>query len=345
MCQGTAELTLPKQSIERKMTPQIELRYPFVIASLAKPMSNPTPIAGDSSSRRLMRGRDKRTLHSNREFVTLRSRSGIVHAVRDLRGDQLAQLATDPEGTLWDNLDRPVKLGHGSQMVEAELSLLRRSAHVAYKRYRPRTLWKAFCGLFRHGRAWKSWHRGHALHARHIATARPLAMVECRGLPHAGVSYLVTEWIEDAENLHLLGWRMADEPLPIRLHVASRCAESVGRLVGRMHAWQIFHGDLKAANVLISFDQDTPSTYLIDVDDVRICRRLSHRRRVIDLARLATGLAAHSWVSRTVCRRFFRAYASQFPPGTIAWKPLWRAVVKRSRGMAAKMRRRGQPLL
>ncbi len=292
-----------------------------------------------------MRDRDRRALHGNREFVTLRSRSGIVHAVRELRGDQLAQLATDPEQKLWDNLDRPVKLGHGSQVVEAELSLLRRSTHVAYKRYRPRTPWKAFCGLFRRSRAWKSWYRGHALHSRDIATARPLAVVECRGLPNAGVSYLVTEWIENAENLHLLGWRLADEPLPVRLRVAGRCAESVGRLVGRMHAWQIFHGDLKAANVLISFDRDTPSSYLIDVDDVRIGGRLSYRRRVTDLARLATGLAAHDWVSLTVCGRFFRAYASQFPPGTIAWKPLCRAVVKRSRGMAAKMRRRGQPVL
>ena len=296
-------------------------------------------------ARRNLRRRDRRALRINREYVAVRRQSGEAYGVRDLAEDELVRILEDPEDLLWRNLDRPVKLDHGGVMVEAELPLIDRTVHVAYKCYRPRNWWKAVCGLFRRGRAPRGWYLGQALLQRRMATARPLALWQPRGGRFRQQGYLAVEWLDGAENLHLYGWRIAGLPPAERLRRAGRCAESLGRLIGRMHAWQIAHGDLKGSNLLVREHDQGVETYLIDVEDVRISARLGTKRLLADLARLAVSIEAHPWVTRTVRCRFFRAYVGQFPPGSVAWKPLWHLVGRRSRQITRRKRRRGEPLL
>jgi tRNA A-37 threonylcarbamoyl transferase component Bud32 len=278
-------------------------------------------------------------------YKVLRASGGEAYGVCDLPDAELKRLLDDPDALLWRNLHRPIKIAHSSLIVEADLPLENGVVRVAYKQYRPRNWWKSLWGLLRRGRARSAWHLGHALLARGIPTARPLAMCQPCGPWLFRSSYLATQWIETAENLHLYGWRLSDRPSDQRLECAARCAVSLGRLLGRMHALQIAHRDLKGANLLVAPQGDQPSTYLIDVDGVRFCRRLSSHRRAADLARLAAGLVAHPWITRSVCCRFVRAYVGQFPSGTIAWKPLWREVAAGSHRIIKRKRRRGQQVL
>lgn len=277
--------------------------------------------------------------------VELRTGRGWACGVGDLADGQLRRLLEDPDGLLWRHLDRPVKIDHDSLMVQAQLPLDRGPVPVAYKRYRPRNWWKSFCSLFRRSRARRAWRLGHALLARRISTARPLAVCEPRRPPVSGTCFLATEWIESAENLHLAGWQWKSRPGPERHRWAARCAESLGRLLGRLHALKFAHRDLKAANLLVVEDGPSVATYLIDLDGLRPRRRLSSRRRASNLARLAVGLHAHPWVSRTICCRFLRTYALQFPPGTINCKPLWHAVAAHTRRLTARQLRRGEQIL
>ena len=306
-----------------------------------------------------------------RNYTVLRANGGKAYGVPDLHKSRLQRLLEDPDVLLWQNVDRPggvwrpVKISHESLIVEAELPLSDGPAllswkgvswkRVACKRYRPRSWWKAFCWLFRRSRARCAWNSGRELLARGIATARPLAMCEIRRFWFRRTSYLFTEWIEAAENLHLYGWQLADLPIRQRLRSAARCAESLGRLIGRMHSLQIAHRDLKGANLLVAQGNtangnDRLQTYLIDLDGVQIRRRLSPARRAANLARLAASIQAHPWVSRTVCCRFLHAYADQFPPATVSmdavdWKSQWRNVAARSRRIVQRKRRRNQPVL
>jgi len=281
----------------------------------------------------------------DRDHKVVHAGGGKAFGVRDLAERELHGLLEDPDELLWRNLHRPVKLGYGSLMVEAELTLVGGPAHVIYKRYGPRGWWKSFCSIFRQSRARRAWHLARALLARQVDTARPLAVCEPHRPWFARASYLASEWIADAENLHIYGWRLADRPIRKRLRRAARCAESLGHLIGHMHASQIAHRDLKGANLLVADRGDRVAAYLIDVDGARICRHLSPARRAANLARLAAGIEAHPWVTRTMYCRFLRAYVRQFPPGQIAWKLLWRDVSARSRRMVIRKRRRGEQVL
>jgi tRNA A-37 threonylcarbamoyl transferase component Bud32 len=112
-----------------------------------------------------------------------------------------------------------------------------------------------------------------------------------------------------------------------------------------MHACGISHGDLKASNVLVVERGGEIETRLIDAEDVRIARRLTARRRLRDLARLATSIEAHPWVTRSILCRFLRSYLRQQGSDALAWKRVWRAVARRRRRLIDRKRRRGGQVL
>lgn len=276
---------------------------------------------------------------------TLCTANCAARGIGELPNSLFRRIAENPADFLWQNLVRPVKISHESIIVEAELPLDDHTVRVAYKQFRPRNWWKALCAWFRSSRAFDGWQRGRLLMAHGISTARPIFACRGRGWHSPGTSYLATQWIEGSENLHVWGWRLADCPLAFRLRRAAQCAESLGHLIGRMHAACITHRDLKAANLLVVEEGNQVTTWLVDLDGMRAGNNVSPERRASDLARLAVGLTAHAWVSRTICRRFLRAYATEFPPGTIDWKALWRAIVIHSARNVRRKRRRGQQVL
>ncbi len=87
--------------------------------------------------------------------------------------------------------------------------------------------------------------RTRALRTRHCDGTRPIAVIAPRGLLQLGAGYVATEWIADAQNLHLYLWRLARLPAVERLRQTRRTAVALGQLIGRMHAWRVAHRDLK----------------------------------------------------------------------------------------------------
>ena len=327
-------------------------------------------LASREHSRRIDRRRDRRALKTNRDFFSIRHHDADAgraeqagwawraHAVVDLPRAELEKLLDCPEALLWENLDRPVKLGHSSAMVRATLRLADGPQTVSYKRCRPKNRWKAFWVLIRlrGSRAMRGWRLGHAFLARGIATPRPIMVCEPRPPNGAAaawqdrLAYLATQWIEGAENLHLWAWALSKLPCDERMRYANECAASLGRLVGRMHARQVSHGDLKGSNVLVvdggnDSDKQSLKTLLIDLDGARIHKRLPRGRQVADLARLVTSVAAHPWAGNSLGRRFWASYAAEFPRGAVSRKTLWRAVAERSKKLVGKKQKRGEVVL
>ncbi len=299
--------------------------------------------------RGVARGRDKRSLRSNRDFHRSRVQQSYGMAVREVSREQLDELVKNPGRPLEANAHRPYKLSHRSVVVRAELPLGDRTVQVAYKRVRPRNWWKTLLHYFRRNPALEAWYYGHALLLRGIATARPLAVIERPrfGLPAEG--YLATQWIEGAKNLHVYAWELAGRPERERGRRVRQVAEALGGLLGRMHSWHVSHRDLKGCNILVVERENSVDCFLIDADSVRIPWRLSPFFRSFNLGRLATSLEAHRWVTRGDRLRFWRAYlaelhrrdASAWPTD---WKQGWRSVARASLRIIARLRRHGHEI-
>ena len=287
----------------------------------------------------IVRGRDKRCLRENRDFRRLRSSAGLAYAVQEIPRDELAALLADPNRPIREFHHAPAKISHSSVVVRAQLAVGGRMRTVAYKRCRVKSWWKAMLLPWRRSRALRGWLLGNALAQRGIPTARPLlACVPARGRD----SFLATQWIEGAENLHLFGWQIADRPPRERSRRAGQCAESLGELIGKLHAWRIAHRDLKGGNLAVVERDDCVESFLIDLDGMRVARRLPASTRADNLARLAASLELHPWVTPALRLRFLRAYVRTASPETSDWKQLWRQVQSSYEGLARRKRRAGR---
>jgi len=97
-------------------------------------------------------------------------------------------------------------------------------------------------------------------------------------------------------------------------------AEELGRVVGRMHARGIVHGDLRWGNILIVEGSERPRFVFLDNERTRQYARASKRKAMKNLVQL--NLVPADWLSRSERARFWRAYRAEYP--TLAGDPrLW----------------------
>lgn len=255
---------------------------------------------------RIAKSRDRRLLASNKSFRRLAAGCWSVHAVSEVSPETLAGLLRDPSELLRQGIDQPVKLSHSSVVVKSRLEVSGQVVEIAYKRSRAKNIAR----LIGHGllprRRLQGWLLGHALAVRGIATPRPLALVRRHGL--IPETYLATEWIADGLDLHSFVWKLEARSPAEREGRVEQLAECLGRLIGRMHAWNVSHRDLKANNLLIVEQTDALEAWLVDLDGVRILSRLTDDRRARDLARLIASLRRYDWLSCTIWPSFFRTY-------------------------------------
>jgi tRNA A-37 threonylcarbamoyl transferase component Bud32 len=279
-------------------------------------------------ARRIAARRDKRAWADNRDFFRVTTADGAAHAVRDLPRSLVEQLLHEPNRLWQAHVDRPVKLSVGSLVVEAELPTLAGPRHVAVKRLRPKNWLKTVASWFRRGRAPEAWYRGHALLARGIPTARPLVVYEPRRNPgHHG--FLVTEWLTDAEDLHLYAWDLAKRPAAERRRRIREVAEAAGKIIGRLHDQGFTHRDLKGNNLLVREMDGGVEMFLIDLDGLRQGSRPTQRACCKNLTRIALSAEMHPWVSRTDRLRFLRAYLRRYAADSAHdWKPWWRETAR-----------------
>jgi tRNA A-37 threonylcarbamoyl transferase component Bud32 len=277
--------------------------------------------------------------------VIIESSAATVWGDPALSESLFRAFALDPDILIRAAAGRPVKISHDSILVEVEWATGDRSIRAAVKQYRPRNVCKALLAMLRPAKSMENWRKAEFLRNCGVATPRPLLACQPHGWKELGNSYLATQWIDGAENLHVFAWQIAGRPLDARLRLAARCAEAIGQLLGRMHAAGAAHRDLKAANLIVAEAGGKVTVYLVDLDGLRLGEQIQAERRARDLARLAAGLHAHPWVTRSICRRFLRAYVNEAAAETIDWKSLWRAIAGQTARHVAGKKRRGQPVL
>jgi tRNA A-37 threonylcarbamoyl transferase component Bud32 len=115
------------------------------------------------------------------------------------------------------------------------------------------------------------------------------------------------EWVADGKGLDRYAAIRFAPPLgPARFAEKTGLIRELAATLARMHRKGVFHGDLKAGNVLVRARGSSPRVVFLDLDAVRFGRRVGFNDRALNLAQLDASLPA--CVSRWDRLRFLRDY-------------------------------------
>ena len=197
------------------------------------------------------------------------------------------------------------------------------------KRYNAFSWRVLFGSLFRDSGAVRALRGAAVLLEARIATAKPVAVVERRSWGMVTKSFFFTEAIERGKTVDAY-WRDDLSGLEGQNGFRRRRGflRALASLFKSLHGQDIYHGDLKDANILVvpSTDARADCFFLLDLEGIRRYRRLSDRRRIKNLVQLNRTLGRH--VRRTEKLYFLARYmSSRFDD--LRRKRLWSATILR----------------
>jgi len=168
---------------------------------------------------------------------------------------------------------KTIKQGGHNTIVTRNLDVGSVQLRVVVKHTRLRSGPRGWLAALRRSRALRQWHSAHALLARRIPTAWPLAAIEQRRSGRLTQSILLTERIDNSYDLKAV--LTTGDHLPPSARQRTAVARQLGRLVARLTLTGLRHRDCKASNILLRSDPATNTwqPYFIDLDGL-------HRRRL-----------------------------------------------------------------
>jgi serine/threonine protein kinase len=230
---------------------------------------------------------------------------------------------------------------HGCQIIKDQrkikvgrltLRVAGRPRTLFVKRYKAFSLRYKLASPFMQSGAFRSLRGAAILRAAHIPTALPVAAVENR---RGGVlikSFFLSEEISGGETVDAY-WRgrlfgvKGHEGVALRRRFLAELAQ----LFEKLHSQQIYHNDLKDANIMAAADgsENGLRLFLLDLDGVAGLARLSARRRVKNLVQINRTLG--SYLRRSEKVFFLKSYlGSAFAERSLR-RRLMESVIRESR--------------
>ena len=223
---------------------------------------------------------------------------------------------------------KKIKIGRLTLTVAGE----QRSLYV--KRYNSFSLRSRLLSPFLKSGALRSLRGADVLHAGRIATAKPVAAVERRFCGMLRNSFFISEEIPggktvDASWLESLREGKDRGAFKRRRALLRRLAV----LFHSLHTQQIYHDDLKDANILVVSNggEESVECFLLDLQGVRQCARLSERRRMKNLVQLYRTLGRH--ISRSRQAFFLKCYLGRSFADSKRKRSLIDGVLKRAKSV------------
>jgi hypothetical protein len=252
------------------------------------------------------------------------SRSCADPAIIDLLADA-DRLFAAPECLVIKD-QKKIKVGRTSLHIAGEP----RTVYV--KRYNAFSFRFKLLSLFRRSGARRSLNGAVELHRGRIATPTPIAAVENRFCGILGDSFFLSEEIAGGKTSNAY-WtdsvkeHRGGEGFKHRRAFLSRLAA----LFHSLHAQQIYHNDLKDANIIVvgKGTDEAIEYFLLDLEGVKHCLRLSWRRRVKNLVQLYRTLGKH--VPRSRQFFFLKCYLGRTFANRQLTRKLVETVIKRAK--------------
>jgi hypothetical protein len=248
-------------------------------------------------------------VHHHRECVLERRGSLSLHVVRTLTKDLMRNLAPDPDHFF----DLPgceiIKDQKKIKVARAKIEIHGDVKTVYLKRYNAFSWRYKFGSLFQSSGALKSLNGAAILAEAGIRTARPLAAVDSRSWGMLNRSFFLSEEIENGKTADAY-WR--EELLSVKgkegTQRRKRFLQGIGELFRCLHQQNVYHNDLKDANILVQpeFSTGGEHFYLLDLEGIRRYRRLNRRRQTKNLVQLNRTLG--KYLRATEKLRFLESY-------------------------------------
>ncbi len=209
---------------------------------------------------------------------------------------------------------------------------------VYLKQFLHRSTLDCIKSIFRGSRAKRALEAELMLARNHFDVPETLAIGEYRsGFFHTR-SFLMTFEVEDSKSFFQYLCELRERLTQEQSGDWREMTRTFGRTLGRMHANNIFHGDLRLNNVLLRREGGNWRFFFLDNERTRKFNKLPFRCRVKNLVQL--NMAPSGIVSKSDRMRFFREYRAEAGIGKEEGKALIVTILKKtSRRLEKRMRR------
>ena len=180
--------------------------------------------------------------------------------------------------------------------------------HAIYiKRYNISSLRHRLGSLFVRSGALRALRGAMVLRGLGIPIALPIAAVECRVWGVLAKSFFISEEISGAKTADAY-WSDELRTMAGATGILQRreFLMRLGELFRSLHGQQIYHNDLKDANIMATAKDNSTSFFLLDLEGVRRFHRLSDKRRIKNLVQLHRTLGRY--LRRSEKLRFLKHY-------------------------------------
>ena len=307
---------------------------------------------------------DRAWRRGNRHVRKLDCAFGGCRGIAALNLAWLKSVRDDPEELFRENVLAWHKqtAKHRVAQIALDNSLVAPEGSAFFKCIEQRGLVRRWLSRFRDSPVRKAWEFGHALLRRGVDTPRPILFVERRER-NTRKCYLLTEAVHDTVNLsEFLASQWPQIPLAEKRAWLDGHLRRLAWQMHRMHGSGFDHRDLKFSNLLVSYRTNDPRVWILDLDGMRVWRRLPEARAAQNLARINVSALAHGIASHADRLRFLKWYlaGSSFPIHSSQgqssrgqpsqerpvsdWKRWWRQIARISDQKFETNQRRGRAI-
>lgn len=266
------------------------------------------------------------------DFICRRQGDAAIWIDRGLVKDELVGLLKDPDALFSRPGAQLVKNQRKIKVACVPVALAGQHCHVYVKRFNAFSWRYRLASLLFSSGAVRALRGGHVLIEAQIPAARAIAALEFRRWGMLTKSFFLTEeiaggktadayWREDLQSAGTGGGRSRRQDF-LRLLAA---------LFRRLHDLNIYHNDLKDANILVvpGSDHEPESIFLLDLEGIRRYRKLNQRRKIKNLVQLNRTLGTH--LARREKLVFIKFYLSHSFADLRERKRWIKAVLRQSR--------------
>jgi len=223
------------------------------------------------------------------EFILEKRGSLSIHVVQTLAQELLPGIAADPDHFFHLAGCEIIKDQRKIKVARLKLEIQGEAKTVYLKRYNAFSWRYRFRSIFQSSGAVRSLRGAVILSESGIPTVRPLAAVDSRSWGILNGSFFLSEEIENGKTADAY-WR--EELLTMKgkegIRRRNRFLGALGELFRCLHKQDLYHNDLKDANILVRPDAsgDAEHFYLLDLEGIRRYRKLNRRRQTKNLVQL-----------------------------------------------------------